>query len=144
MKVTVADAAAIDLRSIGKLFEIVGATKLKARSEVYDGDKLLSWVYSKSLPMTWDYTSVPERLNVLWQILRLSRQFNFVSKNSDLIAFLMRITGGPNKESSTCVYTSDFCWYHPKMRVQTATFRRHLVSISTLLQHSCVDSNVIC
>ena len=49
MKVAVVDAVVSDLRWIGKLFQIVGATKLKAR-EMLVGDKLLSGIYSESVP----------------------------------------------------------------------------------------------
>ena len=57
MKVSVVDAVAIDLRWIGKLFEIMGAMILKARSEVCVEEKLLSGVYSKSVT---DDLRIPE------------------------------------------------------------------------------------
>ena len=112
MKVTVADAVATDLRWIGELFEIVSEAKRTKRSIMCVWHKLLFAVYSKSSPLNWDCPSVPERFNFFWHILRLSRQFNFVRKNVDLIAFLTRITSGPNKESSKYIYTFDFCLYH--------------------------------
>ena len=39
-----------DLRWIGKLFQIIGATKLKMWCEMLIGAKLLSAIYSKSVP----------------------------------------------------------------------------------------------
>ena len=50
MKVAIVDAVASDLRWINKLFLIVNATKLKARREMLVGAKLLSGIYSKSVP----------------------------------------------------------------------------------------------
>ena len=49
IKVAVVNAVSSVLRWIGKLFQIVGATKLKAR-EMLVGDKLLSGIYSESVP----------------------------------------------------------------------------------------------
>ena len=42
MKVAIVDAVASDLKWIGKLFQIVGATKLKVWHEILVGAKLLS------------------------------------------------------------------------------------------------------
>ena len=50
MKVVVVDAVVSDLRWNGKLFQIVGAAKLKARYEMLVEAKLLSETYSKSIP----------------------------------------------------------------------------------------------
>ena len=50
MTVAVVNAVASDLRWIGELFLIAGATKLKARREMLVGTKLLSEVFSKSVP----------------------------------------------------------------------------------------------
>ena len=50
MKVAVVDAVASDQTWIGKLFQIVGTMKLKARHEMLVGAKLLSGIYSKSVP----------------------------------------------------------------------------------------------
>ena len=58
LKVAVVDAVASDLRWIGKLFQIVGTTKLKARCQMLVGAKLLSGLYSMSVPITWGYASI--------------------------------------------------------------------------------------
>ena len=50
IKVAIVDAVESDLRWISKLFQIVGATNLKARREMLVGAKLLSGIYSKSIP----------------------------------------------------------------------------------------------
>ena len=50
MKVAIVDAVASDLMWICKLFQIVDATKFKARREILVGAKLLSGIYSKSVP----------------------------------------------------------------------------------------------
>ena len=50
IKVAVVDAAASDLRWIGKLFQNVGAAKMKARREMLVGAKPLSGIYCKSVP----------------------------------------------------------------------------------------------
>ena len=60
MKVDVVDAVANDIRWIGKLFQTVGATKLKARGEMLVRAKLLSGIYSKSVP---DDLRLRERTN---------------------------------------------------------------------------------
>ena len=44
------DAEASDLRWIGKLFQILGATKLKARREMLVRVKLQSGICGKSVP----------------------------------------------------------------------------------------------
>ena len=48
-KVAIVDAVASDLTWIGKLFQIVCATKLKARREMFVGAKLQSGICSKSV-----------------------------------------------------------------------------------------------
>ena len=50
MKVEVVYAVVSDLRWISKLFQTVGETKLKAQRDILVGAKLLSEIYSKSVP----------------------------------------------------------------------------------------------
>ena len=49
MKVSVVVAVTSNLKWIGKLFQMVGAMKLKARRKILIGAKLLSGIYSKSV-----------------------------------------------------------------------------------------------
>ena len=79
MKVTVVNAVARDLRWIGKLLQIVGATKLKEQREILVGAKLLSRIYSKYVP---DDLRLRER-TLINTLVALS--VNFVRKNSNLI-----------------------------------------------------------
>ena len=79
MKVAVVDTVASDLRWISKLFQIVNVTKLKAWREMLVGAKLLSGIYSKSVP---DYLRLRERTNSwMYSDKYSSCQFNFVRKN---------------------------------------------------------------